>query len=141
MSRLNLAGRQWLVRRFLHITLSLIALSAIIAGVAFAYDRETVHNADLPELYREMNHDSFQGKLPYAQLRWTEIPHRYGQTTVFEDGTALIEIDRNVVKTRRELILTLEHEGCHALTYPEAKLRNEADHGPTWQSCWARFPE
>jgi hypothetical protein len=129
------------VRRFLHITLSLIALSAIIVGVAFAYDRETVHNADLPELYRQMNRNDFQNKLPYAQLRWTEIPHRYGQTTVYEDGTAFIEIDRNVVQTHTELMKTLRHEGCHALTYPEAKLRNEDDHGPTWSACWARFPE
>jgi predicted SprT family Zn-dependent metalloprotease len=127
------------VRRLLHIALSLIALSAIVVGAAYAYDRETVHNADLPELYRQMNHDSFQGKLPYAQLRWTEIPHRYGQTTVYDDGTAFIEIDRNVVKTRRELILTLEHEGCHALTYRDA--RDEDDHGVTWRSCMTRFPK
>jgi predicted SprT family Zn-dependent metalloprotease len=129
------------VRRFLHITLSLIALSAIVTGAAYAYDRETVRNADLPELYREMNRNDFQNRLPYAQLRWTELRHRYGRTTVYEDGTALIEIDRNAVQTRHELVVTLRHEGCHALTYPEAKLRQEDDHGMTWHRCMERFPE
>jgi hypothetical protein len=136
---LGYQARQLSVRRFAHIALTIITLAAIVTGAAYAYDRETVHDADLPELYREMNRDDFQNKLPYAQLRWTEIPHRYGQTTVYEDGTAFIEIDRNVVETRTELIKTLRHKGCHALTYPEAKSKYEDDHGPTWQTCVQRF--
>ena len=139
MSRACLGRRQLPVRRIFQFVLSIIALFAIVAGAAYAYDRETVHNADLPELYREMNHNDFGNKLPYAQLRWMELRHRYGQTTVYEDGTALIEIDRNAVQTRHELVLTLQHEGCHALTYPEAKLRQEDDHGQTWRGCMQRF--
>jgi predicted SprT family Zn-dependent metalloprotease len=126
------------VRRLIQIAVSIVSLLTIIAGATYAYDRETVHDADLPELYRQMNHDSFDGTLPYAQL-WTELRHRYSQTTVYEDGTALVEIDRNVVQTRAQLMETLRHEGCHALTYQEAKARNEDDHGTTWHTCMERF--
>jgi hypothetical protein len=128
------------VRRFLHIALSVIALSAIIAGVSYAYDRESFRNTDLHDLYQQMNRDDFHGGLPQSQIMWSKLDDASGEAGVGDDGSAVILLDPRLIKTREQLRSNMLHEMCHLATSREYDAGEDA-HGPAFQDCMAQHPK
>jgi hypothetical protein len=119
------------VRLLLDIALSVIALSAIIAGATYAYDRESFRNTDLHDWYKQMNRDDFQGAPPTSQIMWSKLDDASGQAGVGDDGAAVILLDARLIKTPKQLHSNMLHEMCHLQTSREHHAGEDA-HGPAF---------
>jgi hypothetical protein len=123
------------MRRF-HITFTVALLAIISWGAGYAYSRESFHNTDLPALYQRINTESFDGKLPRADVHWATLDDAYGQTETHEQWY-IIEIDRETVQNDAKLLEVLRHEACHTLTMD----KEDEEHGELWQACIQRFKQ
>jgi predicted SprT family Zn-dependent metalloprotease len=128
------------MRRFLHIALSVIALSASIAAAVYAYDRESFRNTDLHALYQQMNRDDFQLALPQSQIMWSKLDDASGEAGVGDDGSAVILLDPRLIKTPEQLRSNMLHEMCHLKTSREYHA-GEDGHGAAFQNCMAQHPK
>jgi hypothetical protein len=103
-----------------------VALSAILAGATYAYERESLRKS-LDARFNRINVEYFEGRLT-GRLRWGSLADAYGEST---DGE--IMIDRWSVTTPARLDEVLEHEMCHQFSGVEH------GHDNVWQVCMARF--
>ena len=108
----------------------------ILLGSRYAYSRESVHNVNLYELYQQINHESFDAKLPYVSVSWADLSAQNADgITSFDDNDhpVSIELDRQRITSERDLRAVLRHQACHV------SLGGKVAHGSTWQRCMDRF--
>jgi SprT-like family len=124
------------VRRFLQITVSAAAVVIILLGARYAYAHEFVHSVNLYERYQQINRESFDAKLPYVSLSWTDSSSQNADgITSFDDNDhpVSIELDRRRITSERDLRAVLRHEACHV------SVGEKVAHGSAWQQCMNRF--
>jgi predicted SprT family Zn-dependent metalloprotease len=126
------------VRRLIQLAVSIVAVMTIVAGAAYAYDRESFRDTDLHALYNQMNRDDFQGALPQSQIMWARLDDAYAEAGVGDDGSAVIELDPRLIKNRLQLRENMIHEMCHIETSAEYHAGQDG-HGDSWQACMQRF--
>ena len=114
---------------------SAAALSVIVAGAAYAYNRERLAETNLHHRYQELNRSRFDGQLPDIPVRWGNLQadEAYGETRQFQDGSLLIVLDRYSVTTQGQLEATLRHEMAHVCAGVEHQ------HDEKFQQCVNRF--
>jgi predicted SprT family Zn-dependent metalloprotease len=127
------------MRSRLHVGISLVGVGVILFGVRYASGREQVHDADLRSLYQDINRESFAGQLPDISIEWADLPESYGKARMYLDGSADIQISRQIVKTDSDLRNTMHHEACHIAAREEIERLNQDDHGPALEECMKRF--
>jgi SprT-like family len=126
------------VRRFFQITVSAVGVVIILLGARYAYSRESLHNANLYERYQQINRESFDAKLPYVSVSWSDLSGQNTDgVTSFDDADrpAAIELDRQRITSERDLQAVLRHAACHVL------VGGKVAHGSAWQHCMDRFPD
>ena len=126
------------MRRFFQITVSVIAVPIILLGTRYAYSRESGHNVSLHERYQQINRESFDAKLPYVSVSWTDLSSQNADAiTSFDnnDRPASIELDRRRITSERDLRAVIRHEACHV------SVGEKVAHGSTWQHCMDRFSD
>ena len=74
------------MRRFFQITVSVAAVALILLGARYAYSRESVHNVNLYERYQQINRESFDAKLPYVSVSWTDLSSQNADGITSFDG-------------------------------------------------------
>jgi SprT-like family len=124
------------VRRFLQITVSAVGLVIILLGARYARSRESFHNANLYERYQQINRESFDAKLPYVSVSWSDLSAQNTDgVTSFDDADrpVAIELDRQRITSEGDLRDVLRHEACHV------SVGEKVAHGPAWQHCMDRF--
>jgi hypothetical protein len=124
------------VRRLFQIAVSVVAALIILLGTRYAYSRESVHNVDLHELYRQINRESFDAKLPYVSVSWADLSAQNADgITSFDDDDhpVSIELDKQRITSERDLRAVLRHEACHV------SVGEKVAHGSAWQRCMDRF--
>ena len=124
------------MRRFFQITVSAAAVAIILLGARYAYSREFIHNVNLYERYQQINRESFDAKLPYVSVSWTDLSSQNADGITSFDGNdrpVSIELDRRRITSERDLRAVLRHEACHV------SVGEKAAHGSVWQQCMDRF--
>ena len=124
------------MRRFFQITVSVAAVALILLGARYAYSRESVHNVNLYERYQQINRESFDAKLPYVSVSWTDLSSQNADGITSFDGNdrpVSIELDRRRITSERDLRAVLRHEACHV------SVGERIAHGSAWQRCMDRF--
>ena len=124
------------MRRFFQITVSAAAVAIILLGARYAYSRESFHNANLYERYQQINRESFDAKLPYVSVSWTDLSAQNADGITSFDGNdrpVSIELDRRRITSERDLQAVLRHEACHV------SVGEKVAHGSAWQRCMDRF--
>ncbi len=124
------------MRRFFQITVSAAAVVLILLGARYAYSRESVHNVNLYERYQQINRESFDAKLPYVSVSWTDLSFQNADGITSFDGNdrpVSIELDRRRITSERDLRAVLRHEACHV------SVGEKGAHGSAWQRCMDRF--
>jgi len=94
---------------------SATAVSVIVAGAVYAYDRERLAHTDLHQMYQDLNRRRFEGKLPDIPVQWGNLQAEkaYGETRQFQDGLLVIVLDKYTVTSQKELDETMRHEMAH----------------------------
>jgi SprT-like family len=105
---------------------SYVALSVILAGATYAYERETLRKS-LDARFNRINAEYFDGRLN-VRLRWGSLADAYGESTNGE-----IVVDRWSVTTPTRLDEVLRHESCHQF------VGVEHGHDEVWQTCMVRL--
>jgi hypothetical protein len=108
----------------------------ILLGARHAYSRESIHNVNLYERYQQINRESFDAKLPYVSVSWTDLSSQNADgITSFDDNDrpVSIELDRRRITSERDLRAVLRHEACHV------SIGEKAAHGSAWHQCMDRF--
>ena len=126
------------MRRFFQITVSAVAVVIILLGARYAYSRETIHNVDLYQQYQQINRESFDAKLPYVSVSWSDLSAQDADgITSFDDNDrpVSIELDRQQITSERDLRAVLRHETCHV------SVGGKVGHGSAWQRCMDRFQD
>jgi len=126
------------VRRFIQIMVSIVAVVVILLGTRYAYSRESIHNVDLYQQYQQINLASFDAKLPYVSVSWTDLSAQDADgITSFDDDDhpVSIELDRQRITSERDLRAVLRHETCHV------SVGGKVGHGSAWQHCMDRFQD
>jgi hypothetical protein len=106
---------------------------------------ELVRTTDLPALYRQINFDRFEGKLPAdVRVTWDELGGNdsggyYVGETSFDDAKPAIRIDIVRVKTEEHLLHVMQHEMCHVATHDDVRKTGQDPHGDFWHACMRRF--
>jgi hypothetical protein len=124
------------VRRFFQITVPAVAVVIILLGARYAYSRESVRNVNLYNRYQQINRESFDAKLPYVSVSWTDLSSQNADgITSFDDNDrpVSIELDRQRITSERDLRAVLRHEACHV------SVGGKVAHGSAWQHCMDRF--
>ena len=124
------------MRRFFKITVSAVAVAIILLGARYAYSRESFHNANLYERYQQINRESFDAKLPYVSVSWTDLSSQNADGITTFDGNdrpVSIELDRRRITSERDLRAVLRHEACHV------SVGEKVAHGSAWQHCMDHF--
>jgi hypothetical protein len=124
------------MRRFFQITVSAATVVIILLGARYAYSRESIHNANLYQRYQQINRESFDAKLPYVSVSWTDLSSLNADGITSFDGNdrpVSIELDRQRITSERDLRAVLRHEACHVA------VGEKVAHGPAWQRCMDRF--
>ena len=88
----------------------------ILVGARYAYSRESVHNVNLYERYQQINRESFDAKLPYVSVSWTDLSSQNTDGITSFDGNGRpvsIELDRRRITSEQDLRAVLRHEACH----------------------------
>jgi SprT-like family len=124
------------VRRFFQITVSAIAVVAILLGTRYAYSHESVQNVTLDERYQQINRESFAAKLPPVSISWADLSAQNtdGITSFDDDDHPVsIELDRQQITSERDLRAVIRHQACHV------SVGGKLGHGSVWQHCMDRF--
>jgi len=117
---------------------SIVAVIVILLGTRYAYSREVIHNTDLYQRYQQINHESFDAKLPYVSVSWADLSAQDADgITSFDDSDrpVSIELNRQQITSERELRAVLRHEACHV------SVGGKVGHGWAWQHCMDRFQD
>jgi predicted SprT family Zn-dependent metalloprotease len=118
---------------------SLAGVAIILFGTRYAWGPEHLRQTDLPNLYQQINAQSFDGSLPNVAVEWSQLPDNYGETRFYDDGRVEIGIDRESVTDDEELRETMQHEMCHVATHDDVVPLHPDDHGDLFQSCMKGF--
>lgn len=88
--------------------------------------------AQMQTYYAASNEAYFNSKLPpNTVIEYSVLaPDTLAQTTLMANGKFKITLNTAYTNPPRYGALTLLHEECHILTWPEIK-----EHGPDWQAC------
>jgi len=124
------------VRRFFKITVSAAGVVIILLGARYAYSRESFHNANLYERYQQINRESFDAKLPYVTVSWSDSSAQNTDgVTSFDDAErpVAIELDRQRITSEGDLRAVLRHAACHV------SVGEKVAHGSAWHGCMDRF--
>jgi SprT-like family len=124
------------VRRFFQITVSTVGVLIILLGARYTYSRESFHNVNLYERYQQINRESFDAKLPYVSVSWSDLSAQNTDgVTSFDnaDRPVSIELDRQRITSERDLRAVIRHNACHV------SVGGKAAHGSAWQHCMDRF--
>ena len=122
---------------------SLACLGILMGGAGYADSRSGLHQTDLQRLYREVNRDSFAGKLPDVPVTWGDLTKddAYGITHFDKEMPYGMEVDRKSVRSESFALDVIRHESCHIATIHEVKQRKEDPHGTTFADCMSRIQE
>ncbi|HJZ64145.1 MAG TPA: SprT-like domain-containing protein [Candidatus Acidoferrum sp.] len=122
---------------------SLACLGILMGGAGYADSRSALHQTDLQRLYREVNRDSFAGKLPDVPVTWGDLTKddAYGITHFDKEVPYGMEVDRKSVHSESFALDVIRHESCHIATIHEMKQRKEDPHGSTFANCMSRIQE
>src|SRR5215475_2970123 len=114
-----------------------------MGGAGYAESRSVRPTTDLQRLYRQVNHDSFAGKLPDVPVRWGDLSEddAYGITHFNKEIPYGMEVDRRSVHSESFALDVIRHESCHIATIHEVKQRKEDPHGATFAECMSRVQE
>jgi predicted SprT family Zn-dependent metalloprotease len=131
------------VRRLALFAVSLACLGMILGGAGYADSHAVVRQMDLHLLYQQVNHESFEGKLPDVPVRWSDLTKddSYGITHFKNEVPYSMEVDRASVKSESFALDVIRHESCHIATIHEAKRLKEDRHGATFAACMDRIQE
>jgi hypothetical protein len=114
---------------------SLAALSVIIGGATYAYQREWLANTDLNPVFQQINQQYFDGGLSGVRVDWLKLDDKLGEAQKLGEHDYWIGIARRENTSIVDVRDTLQHEACHVFVdwkEPEA-------HGPMFQACMKRF--
>jgi hypothetical protein len=114
---------------------SFMALSVIVGGATYAYNRERLADADLHSWYQQTNTKCFHGELPDVAVRWGNLQSEeaLGETRQYQDGSLEIVLDRYSVTTETKAHEVLFHEACHVA------VGVDHDHDEKFQECMTWF--
>lgn len=115
----------------------------MLVRAGYADSRADMRQPDLQRLYREINRDSFQGKLPDIPVRYGDLTKddAYGITHFSKEIPYGMEVDRKSVRTESFAMDVIRHESCHIATIHEVKQRKEDPHGATFAECMSRVQD
>lgn len=106
---------------------------------------ERLHSTDLKPLYDQINHDSFEDRLPSdTKVAWSnhisarECNPCDGMTTWDARRGPEIWVNKTVT-TEKELLEVLQHEMCHVGLIQWQTDDEKDQHGPAFQECMERF--
>jgi hypothetical protein len=116
---------------------SLAALSVIVAGAAYAYNRERLASSDLNPVFQDINREYFNGELSGVRVEWRTLDGKIGEARKLGDGEYLIFVDRRENTSFADVNDTLRHEACHV--YVDWKEKEK--HGPMFRACATRFEQ
>ena len=118
----------------------LLCFGMMFGGAEHAASREPVDQTDLQRFYREINQESFEGKLPDVPVRWGDLSKAgaYGVTHLDKGVPLSIEVDRQSVKSESFAMDVLRHESCHVATIREVKRLHEDEHGAMFAECMSK---
>ncbi|SRR5713101_7332437 len=114
---------------------SLAALSVIVGGAAYAYNREHLNHADLNPVFQQINEQYFGGELSGVRVEWSHLDQDSGQARKFSDGEYLILIDQRENTSIADVRDTLQHEVCHVFV----DWQESEEHGAMFQACMKKF--
>ena len=126
------------VRRFFQISVPAVGVVIILLGARYAYSRESFHNANLYERYQQINRESFDAKLPYVSVNWSDLSAQNADgITSFDDNDypVSIELDRQRITSERDLRAVIRHAACHVA------VGGKVAHGSAWRRCMDRFQD
>src|SRR6266404_8030678 len=111
---------------------SVAALSVIVAGGAYAYNREHARS-ELQRWYVEDNERFFAGQLPPVWIHFGDLTKddADGATRFSEDTGFEIIVDRSTAKQEQRGII--RHEMCHV------RVWGAEEHGTDWRECMKKF--
>jgi len=111
---------------------SIAALSVIVSGAAYAYNREHAES-NLQRWYDEDNQRYFAGKLPSAWIHFGDLTkdEADGEARFSRDAGFEIIMDRSSSDQRG----IVRHEMCHVAVW------GAEEHGSEWAGCMERFPQ
>ena len=74
-------------------------------------------SGELQDIFKSYNRMYWDGKLVNAQVVWTALDNKYGETSQADDGRFTIRLD--VIKNREANVAktTILHEMCHLKTW------------------------
>lgn len=124
-------------------SVAVASVGIMLVRVGYADSRAEVRQPDLQRLYREVNRDSFQGKLPDIPVSWGDLTKddAYGITHFDKEMPYGMEVDRKSVRTESFAMDVIRHESCHIATIHEVKRRKEDPHGATFVECMSRVQD
>ncbi len=114
---------------------SLAALSVIIGGATYAYNREHLSHADLNPVFQQINQQYFDGELSGVRVEWQTMDDRLGEAQKLGEHDYRIWIDRRENTSLADVRDTLQHEACHVFVdWKESEM-----HGSMFRECMSRF--
>jgi hypothetical protein len=114
---------------------SLAALSVIVGGAAYAYQREQLVNTDLNPVFDQINQQYFDGGLSGVRVDWLKLDDKLGEAQKLGEHEYQICVDRRENASIAEVRETLQHESCHVFV----DWQEPEEHGPMFQACMRRF--
>ena len=92
---------------------SVAALSVIVGGAAYAYNRERLAETDLNPVFQDINREYFDGRLSDITVEWDYLDQETGEARKLAEHEYVILVDRTENTSAADVRLTLEHEACH----------------------------
>ena len=114
---------------------SLAALSVIIGGAAYAYNREQLAKTDLNSVFQQINQQHFDRELSGVRVEWRTMDNRLGEAEKLGEHDYRIWIDRRRNTSIAEVRVTLQHEACHVFV----DWKESEEHGAMFRGCVKRF--
>ena len=114
---------------------SMAALSVIVGGAVYAYNRERLADTDLNPEFQDINQKYFDGHLSEVRAEWGQLTDEFGETHKFQGGQFVIVLDRNENTSLDSVRKTLKHESCHV----SVDWKEPEEHGAMFQRCMRRF--
>jgi hypothetical protein len=114
---------------------SLVALSIIVGGATYAYNREHLSHTDLNPLFQGINQQYFNGELSGVTVEWSHLDQDSGEARRFGEHEFVILVDRRENTSITDVHRTLQHEACHVFV----DWQEKEGHGAMFQVCMRRF--
>ena len=115
---------------------SLAALTVIIGGATYAYNREHLSHADLNPVFQQINRQYFDGGLSGVSVEWQKLDGKLGEAQKLGEHDYRIWVDRRENTSIADVRDTLQHEACHVFVdWQEAE-----EHVAMFRECMKRFP-